>query len=109
MAFPNNRVKRRNRRALGRGQVTPQTVVGNVVTGAASTVTINFAAPVQVLGTIPITVATLTIVSQTVVSPTQVTILMSGALAGHAWSIPNPMPNVSTYEGGVTPGGAGTF
>jgi len=109
MAFPTNNVHRRDRRKLGRGQSATGGLVGVVISGTASTVTLTFARPVQVTGTIPLTVATLTLTTQTVVSPTVVTLLMSGTLAGHAWSVPSPIPNVSTYEGGVASGGSGTF
>lgn len=108
-SFPSNPVKRRNRRTHGRNQGTAPGYVSTAITGTGSTITINFSKPVNVAGPIGITVATLTPVTQTVVSPTQVTILMSGALATHAWSAPTPIANVSSYEGSVVAGGSGTF
>jgi nucleoside recognition membrane protein YjiH len=72
-------------------------------------VTLTFAEPINVAGQIPINVATLTRSTQTVVSPTVVTVLMSGALTGHAWTLASPVPETSTYTGGVVLGGSGTF
>jgi len=80
-----------------------------VVTAAGSTATLTFSRPVNVAGTIPLTVATRTLVTQTIVSPTVVTMLMSGALTTLAYSLPTPITNVSSYEGGVALGAAGTF
>jgi hypothetical protein len=62
-----------------------------------------------VTGPIPITVATLTPVTQTIVSPTVVTILMSGTVATHAWTLPSGAANVATYQGGAVYGSTGTF
>lgn len=109
MAFPTKNPHRRDRRKLGRGQ---QIVIGGVttvVTGASNTATITFSGPVNVSGPIGLTVATLTPVTQTIVSPTVVTILFSGTVATHAWTLPTPVPNVSNYQGGVAIGGSGTF
>jgi hypothetical protein len=78
------------------------------VTGTASTVTFTFASPVNVSGIIPIAVATLTPVTQTIVSPTVVTLLMSGTVATHAWTLAQPVPGVTSYQGGPVlsiPGG----
>ena len=109
MSYPTNNVHRSNRRALGKNQSTSVPPVTTAITGSASTVTVTFSRPVNIAGPLPITVATLTIVSQTVVSPTVVTILMSGAVATHAYVLASPVANVSTYEGGQALGGSGTF
>lgn len=109
MGYPSNNVKRRDRRKLGRGQGPFPPSVTTTTTGAGSTMTINFSSPVNVSGTIPATVATRTIVSQTVVSPTQVTILFSGTVATFAWTVPSNPAQVSSYQGGAILGGSGTF
>jgi len=72
-------------------------------------VTLTFSKPVQVSGPVGITVATLTPVTQTVVSSTVVTILMSGTIATHAWTMLSPVANVTNYEGNTVTGGNGTF
>lgn len=109
MPYPGNKVHRRGRRHAGRGQGPFPPNITTAVTGSGSTVTLTFSSPVIVTGSIPITVATLTIVSQTVVNSTTVTITMSGTVATHAWSLPSPIPNVVSYQGGPATGGAGTF
>jgi hypothetical protein len=70
---------------------------------------LTFDRPVVVTGAIPITVATLTRSTQTVVSPTVVTVLMSGTVATHAWTLPAGAANIATYQGGPVLGSAGTF
>lgn len=109
MAFPTAKVHRGNRRKLGRGQYPTSASVGVTVTGTASTATLTFSRPVVVTGPIPLAVATLTPVTQTVVSPTVVTILQSGTVATHAYSLPGGAANVATYQGGQVSGAAGTF
>lgn len=109
MAYPNNNVHRRNRRQLGRGQGPFAPVVTTTFTPSGSTVTINFSRPVTIAGNLPLTVASLTFVSQSIVSPTQVVVTMSGAVATHAYNLPTPVANVLSYQGGQVLGGAGTF
>ena|SRR5438477_543555 len=110
MGYPTNNVHRRNRRNLTRGASTNAPAVICTVTGSGSTVTFTFSAPVNVAGVIPISVATLIEVSQTIVSPTVVTQLQSGTVAGHAWTLAQPVPNTSSYEGGsVLSIASGTF
>jgi hypothetical protein len=99
MAYPTANVHRRNRRNLTRGSGPTPPAVICTITGSASTVTFTFSAPVNVSGTIPISVATLTAVSQTIVSPTVVTQLQSGTVATHAWTMAQPLPGVTSYEG----------
>lgn len=109
MAFPSNPARRKNRRRSPRNQTPFAIHVATAVTGTGSTVTLTFASPINVAGTIPMTVGGTTLVTQTVVSPTVVTQLRSGAITGLAWNLPSPITNVSTYEGGVVVGGSGTF
>lgn len=109
MAFPGPKVHRVNRRKLGRGQFPTTTAVACVITGASTTVTLTFARPVVVTGPIPMTVATLTFVSQTIVSPTIVTQTWSGTLTGHAWTLQAGAANVATFQGGQVMGSSGTF
>ena len=109
MPFPTPKVHRQNRRKLGRGQYPSTTGVTVAITGTASTATLTFARPVVVTGPIPLSVATVTPVTQTIVSPTVVTILYSGTLATHAYTLPAGPANVATYQGGQVVGAAGTF
>lgn len=109
MGFPSGKTHRINRRKLGRGQFPTATGVAVVITGTASTATLTFARPVVVTGPIPLSVATRTNSTQTVVSPTVVTILQSGTVTGLAFSLPSGAANVSTYQGGPVAGTTGTF
>lgn len=109
MSYPGPKVHRVNRRKLGRGQFAAASAVTVAATGASDTVTLTFNRPVVVTGTIPMTVATLTFVSQTVVSPTVVTQLWSGAVSGHAYNVPSNPATAMTYQGGAVAGTSGTF
>lgn len=109
MSYPSIQPHRPSRRKLGRGQVAPALGVTVAVTGSGSTATLTFARPVVVTGTIPMTIATRTFVSQTIVSPTVVTQLWSGAVTGLAYAIASAPANVATYQGGVVSGVTGTF
>lgn len=108
-SFPGAKVHRVNRRKLGRGQhpVLPSATVA--VTSSSDTATLTFSQPVIVNGAINLNVSGgLTVVTQTVVSPTVVTILYSAALSTHTWSFSNTNP-VSTYQGGTVAPASGTF
>lgn len=110
MGFPGSNVHRVSRRKLGRGQFPAATGVVCTVTSSGTTnATLTFARPVVVTGNIPMTVATLTLVSQTIVSPTVVTQVWSGNVATHAWNLPAGAANVTTQQGGPVLGSAGTF
>lgn len=109
MAFPGNNVKRRNRRNFGRHQGGAVNGVTVTATPSGSTVVLNYSSPVNVAGNPALTVATLTIVSKVVNSPTQITVTMSGAVATHAWAVAANDPNVTSYYGGPTLGASGTF
>lgn len=109
MAFPGPKVHRRNTRKLGKNQFPTAVGVNCVVTGSGSTVTMTFSRPVVVRGTIPLTVATRTLITQTQVSPTVYTQLMSGTLTGNAYNLPAGAANVMTQQGGPTLGTSGTF
>ena len=110
MAFPGPKVHRGNRRKLGRGQYPAATGVGVTVTSTGTTnVTLTFARPVVVTGTIPMTVATRTFVSQTSVSNTVVTQVWSAAVTGLAYAVPANAANVLTNQGGPVTGATGTF
>jgi hypothetical protein len=109
-SYPGPKVHRVNRRKLGKGQFPPS----NVITVAASStgttnVTLTFNRPVTVNGNIGVTVATLTLVSQTIVSPTVVTQVWSGNVATHAYAVPSNDPHVASYQGGALAGTSGTF
>jgi hypothetical protein len=110
MAFPAAVVHRRNRRKLGRGQYPSVPAVTCTITSTGTTnATLTFSRPVIVRGTIPLTVATLTEVSQTIVSPTVVTKVMSGNVATHAYTLPANPANVQGNNGGEVAGSSGTF
>jgi hypothetical protein len=110
MGFPSGKTHRRNRRQIGRNQSTAVAGVAVAVTSTGTTnVTLTFARPVVVTGNIGTTVATKTLSSQTIVSPTVVTQVWSGNVATLAYTLPAGDPNVRTQQGGMTLGAAGTF
>ena len=110
MAYPGAKVHRPSRRKLGRGQYPTSLGTTVVLTSTGTTdVTMTFARPVIVTGTIPTTVATLALVSQTVVSPTVVTQVWSGNVATHLGTFPSNAANVTTQQGGGVAGTATTF
>lgn len=108
--FTTNPVHRRNRRKLSRTSNATAANANVAVTSTGTTnATLTFDRPVVVTGTIGMTVATLTLVSQAVVSPTVVTQVWSGNVATHAYAVPAGDPNVATYQGGRINGKSGTF
>lgn len=110
MAYPGPKVHRIARRRLGRGQFPAAMGVGVTVTSTGTTnMRMTFARPVVVTGTIPSTVATKTIVSQAIVSPTVVDQVWSGNVTGLAYTVPSAANNVKSYQGGDVIGAAGTF
>lgn len=73
-SFPSSKVHRPSRRKLGRGQHAQVPPVACTPTFSTTTITLTFATPVIVSGTIPLTVlGGSTFVSQAVSSPTVVT------------------------------------
>jgi hypothetical protein len=62
-----------------------------------------------VTGPLPLTVAGLSPISQAIISPTVVTILFSGTLAGRPYDYPAGNLNAQTYQGGPIAGTTGTF
>lgn len=110
MAFPGPKVHRPSRRKLGRGQYPPVTQVAVAVTSTGTTnARLTFAAPVVVSAMIPLTVATLTRVSQNVVSPTVVDLVMSGNVTSHAFNLPANSDGVRTTQGAGNAAASGTF
>lgn len=107
-SFPGPKVHRHNRRKLGRGQFP-------VFAGPTLTVTASSSDVMQIVSSEPVvwqpdiaaTVATLTLVSQTVVDQNTVRITFSGAVASHAWTVPAGAG--VAYNGGPTPQASGTF
>lgn len=110
MAYPGAKVHRVNRRKLGRGQF-PNSLGTTVTLSSTGTtnITMTFARPVVVKGNIPVTVATRTLVSQTVVSPTVVTQVWSGTVATFLTTFPANAANVTTQQGGGVAGASATF
>jgi len=109
-SFPGAKVHRVSRRQLGKGQHIQLPPVTVSVTAATDTATLTFSVPVIVSGNIPLAVSGgVTLVSQTVVSPTEVQQVFSGALSGLAWSIAGGIPQVATFQGGGLAPSSGTF
>lgn len=109
-SYPSQKSHRVNRRKLGRGQFPVTSSIGvSVSSTGTSNVTLTFTRPVVVTGTIGVTVATLTLVSQAIVSPTVVTQVWSGNVTTHAYTVPAGDANVSSYQGGQLIGASGTF
>jgi hypothetical protein len=95
---------------MGRHQFPTNLNITVVASSTGTTnVTLTFSRPVVVTGNIGVTVATLTLVSQTVVSPTVVTQVWSGNVTTHAYAVPSNDPHVSSYQGGALVGTSGTF
>lgn len=110
MAFPGPKVHRPSRRHLGRGQYPTLIPVSVAITSTGTTnVTFTFGAPVVISGNLPLTVATLTLVSQTIVSPTVVTQVWSGNVATHAYNLPANAATVRTPQGAGNAAASGTF
>jgi hypothetical protein len=108
--FPTAKKHRTSTRKLGKGQHTQLPPATVLVTDSASTATLTFSVPIVVNGNIPMNVSGgLTLVTQTVVSPTVVTQLYSGALTTKTWSIPANTPQIATMQGGGFAGASGTF
>lgn len=109
-SFPGPKVHRNNRRKLGKGQFPAALGVTVVITDTGSTATLTFSRPVVVTGIIPLAVSGgLTVVTQTIVSPTVVTQLYSAALSTHTYTLNGNAANVATYQGGGVAGQTGTF
>lgn len=103
-------VTRFNRRRPDPSQLPVAGAVACVVTSTGTTnVTLTFDRPVVVNGTFGNTVETLTLVSQTVVSPTVVTQVWSGNVATHDWAIPSNDPAIRSTTGGYVASATGTF
>lgn len=105
-----NPIRRRDRRKLGKDQYPTQSAVTVIVSSSGTTnMTLTFSRPVVVTGTIGTTVAGLTLVSQTVVSPITVSQVWSGNVATKAWTVPGDSTVVATATGGRLAGASGTF
>lgn len=109
MSFPTAKVHRVNRKKLGRNQYPRAAPVAFTPVPSGSTVTLLFTGSVVITGNVPFTVAGKTFVSQTINSPTSVTITFSGAVTGDAWSMPTPETAIKSYQGGPVLGASGTF
>lgn len=109
-SYPSQKKHTRNRRVLGKNQFPSGGNVTVVVTDSGSTATLTFSGPVVVTGPIPLGVSGgLTLVTQTVTSPTVVTQLYSAALTTRTYSLPPGAVNVATFQGGQVSGTSGTF
>lgn len=105
-----NKVKRRNRRKLGRDQYPITADATVVVTSTGTTnATLTYSKPVVVRGIPAISIATLTVNSFAHPSPNVVTVVASGNVATHAYTVAANDPNVSPSTGGGVAGTSGTF
>lgn len=84
-------------------------IQATVTTSGGSNVTVDFDRPVGVDGTFGIIVDGDPCTDQVVVSPTQITLVASGAVAGNDWTIPSYDPAVRSQTGGYVAAAAGTF
>lgn len=109
MSYPTANVHRVSRRKLGRAQYPAAPGVTVAATLSGEIVTLTFAQPVVVSGTIPLTVAGGTFVSQAQTSATTVTQTFTGTISTSAWSLPPNCPNVAGTNGGAVQAAAGTF
>lgn len=112
MGFPTSKVHRTSRRKLGRGQYPPSppaSIVTTTVTSTGTTnVTLTFSAAVVPPTAPPITVTGLTLSTQVIVSPTQITYVASSNVAGLAYNLPTGAI-LPASGGGTVAGAAGTF
>lgn len=108
-SYPSAKVHRPSRRQLGKGQTIPIPPVTCTPTVSTTTVTLTFSAPVIVSGNINMHMAGLTLVSQTITSPTVVTQVYSATAATAAWSLTANDPTVKSFQGGGLAGASGTF
>jgi hypothetical protein len=109
-SYPGPKVHRVNRRKLGKGQYPTSGTVTPTLSLATTVLTITFSRPVLVSGIIPVTNnGSLTISSQTVVSPTVVTQTMSATGVGHTFTLPPNPANVSVNPAGMVAGTSASF
>lgn len=95
---------------MAKGQYPTSSNFNCVLTASTTTLTLTFSKPVNVAGTIPVTVVGgPTFVSQTVVSATVVTQTWSATLVGHTATLPSAAANVTSYQGGVVNGTSASF
>jgi hypothetical protein len=107
-SYPGAKVHRHSRRNLGRGQTPVVSPVSITVTNSSADVMqIVSSAPVVWQKSIAATAVGATIVSQAVISTTEVQITFSGSIAAAAWTVPQAAG--TSYYGGQTPAASGTF
>lgn len=110
MPISGNNPHRRNRRRLGRGQVTNQLVPTVTVTSTGTTnATLTYSVPVVKRGVPAFSVATLAMVSATLSAPNVITCVMSGNVATKVWTYAANDPNVASMTGGAPAAAGGTF
>jgi hypothetical protein len=107
--YPGPKIHYPSRRHLGRGQFPTAIGVAVTITFSGSTATLTFARPIVVTGVLPLTVTGLTLVTQTVVSPTVVTQLFSGPLINLTYLLTSGTKAAQTNQGGPIEGTYGTF
>lgn len=100
-SFPGAKVHRVSRRKLGRGQHAAAPPVTITMSSSTSTVTLTFSVPVVVSGTIPMTSAAGSFVSQAILSSTQVSQVWSTTQTSVSKAIVAGVPQILSYQGGV--------
>jgi len=108
-SYPGAKVHRVSRRKLGRGQHVQAPAVIATPTASTVTVTINFNVPVVVRGNLDLHTSVGTLVSQTVVSSTEIQQTYSVSVAAATWSITAGDPAISSMQGGQLAAASGTF
>ncbi len=108
-SYPTSKVHRVNRRKLGKGQRahTPPGIA--TVTNTVAVVHLAFNVPVVISGPVPITVATLTYLSQNVVDNQHVDVTFNATTVSHAWALTGGGSTIQTYQGGTVASASGTF
>jgi hypothetical protein len=108
--YPTSKVHRVSRRRLGRGQYPAIAPLSLTLTASGDVVTFTSTVPLVVSGQVPLTLgASVTYVSQSIVSPYVFTQTYSASVATSTYVLPPGAPNVRTSQGGVTVGESGTF
>lgn len=108
-SFPGAKVHRSDRRKLGRGQmpsIPPASLTVSTVSANVFKIVSSIPGVFQTNGA-GITVATLTFVSATQVSQTELDVTMSGAISTHAYVVPSNI--LTTFMGGGSAAATGTF
>lgn len=113
-SFPTPKVHRPSRRKLARGQYPQLPAAQVTVTPATAVVTLDFDQPMIVSGVIDLNLARVSpappaLLSQVVVSTTQVVQTYASTVVGCDWEITGVGVPARTFQGGSVAASAGTF